>query len=198
MLVGNRGNPDVCVVRSASVIARPFLDGTVTEDGRYLEMGSSSATSPRSIMSASRSAVNTFVIDPISNTVSLPGAGPPLAIEPYVAKARPAAVTKPIATPTVWPPSTRSARAARVVSSIGGVVCAVNVAPMSIAATQYVTVSLLSVRRFDRVAPRTQPAHSPHHIEPCHECAQCKDAHQHDDGSCRMMIAPAVRRHPDR
>jgi hypothetical protein len=81
-LSGIRGSPDDCVVRSSSVILRPLRSGTRTLSGRNFATGSSSFTSPRSAMSASRVAVKTLVIDPISKTLSAssgiaPGPGLP-------------------------------------------------------------------------------------------------------------------------
>ena len=57
------------MARSCSVIAAAALRH-LHPAGRYFATGSVSATSPRSTASASSSDVNTFVIDPISNTVS--------------------------------------------------------------------------------------------------------------------------------
>ena len=69
MLPGMRGKPELCVDRSCSVIARP-RSGTLTLAGRYFEIGSVSATSPRCTAWASRSDVNTLLIEPISKSVS--------------------------------------------------------------------------------------------------------------------------------
>ena len=60
------------MARSASVIGRPRT-GKTTPSGRCLWTGSSSATRPSRARSASRVAVKTFVIDPISKIVRSSG-----------------------------------------------------------------------------------------------------------------------------
>ena len=52
------------------MICRSPRAGTVTSDGKNFAIGSLSASSPLSTMAASNSDVNTFVTEPISNTVS--------------------------------------------------------------------------------------------------------------------------------
>jgi hypothetical protein len=58
------------VARSSSIISFPSYAGTFTEGGRYFATGSLIATSPRSTMAVRISAVNTLVIEAISNAVS--------------------------------------------------------------------------------------------------------------------------------
>jgi hypothetical protein len=67
------GKPEVCVARSSSEIVFPFRSGTSNADGKYFATGSFNPTSFFSAISASSSAVNTFVTDPISKTVSPSG-----------------------------------------------------------------------------------------------------------------------------
>ena len=67
MLRGSRGSPLVCVARAASVIGRPRTG--MRTSGSSSCNGCSSSTFPATTWSASSSAVNTLVTDPISNTV---------------------------------------------------------------------------------------------------------------------------------
>src|SRR5436305_12999042 len=68
--LGMDGKPEVCVARSSSEIVFPFPSATLSPAGKYFATGSFNPTSFFSAISASSSAVNTFVTDPISNTVS--------------------------------------------------------------------------------------------------------------------------------
>ena len=74
---GKRGNPDVCVASSPSVIVLGPSVGTVTPGGSRSATSVSSPTSRRWIESASISDVNTFVTEPISNSVRPSGGLPP-------------------------------------------------------------------------------------------------------------------------
>ena len=52
------------------MISLPLRVGILTDAGKYFATGSSSFISPRSTMSCNNSAVNVFVMEPISNSVS--------------------------------------------------------------------------------------------------------------------------------
>ena len=93
--------PDTCIARSCNVIERPFRSGIFTSGGRYFATGSESATSPRRTMSASSSAVNTLVIEPISNRVSpSTGRGSPCVRAPWGTIRRPCGSMMPTTMPT--------------------------------------------------------------------------------------------------
>ena len=103
------------------MIARPPRSGILTSGGRYFATGSLSATSPRRTASASSSEVNTFVIEPISKTVS-PSSGlvSPLARLPYATIRRPPGSITPTTMPTLCRcVSTRSTRILRISASDG-------------------------------------------------------------------------------
>src|SRR6266487_1319462 len=67
---GIGGNPELWLARRARVMTWPLRLGIFTVGGKYFVAGSSGRSSPWLAMSASRMPVKTFVIDPISNTVS--------------------------------------------------------------------------------------------------------------------------------
>ena len=70
-------------VHQYKVILRPLRSGTLALPGRYFEMGSVSATSPRRTIPISTSDVNTLVIEPISKiVVSSSGRASPLSRAP--------------------------------------------------------------------------------------------------------------------
>ena len=92
----------IWVIRSISRICLPPRSGSRTAGGRYFATGSSRLTSPRSAMSASRMAVKTLVIEPISKTESAssglaPGPGSPKAAIDDEPSASSVATTMPAA-----------------------------------------------------------------------------------------------------
>ena len=134
-LVGRNGKPDVCVAKSTKVICLPPRSGSFTFfTSKYFAAGSSNLTSPRCAMSAKSRAVNTLVMEPISNTVSpLTGRLSPNPIVPYETMCDPLESIIPTTIPVAcFCTSTRVDNIFRIASSSGiGEACdgAAHVAP---------------------------------------------------------------------
>src|SRR4051812_8970153 len=123
MLSGSRGSPDRWVARSSRVICRPSCEGTTVPAGSRLATGSSSRTSRRTTASASRTPLNVFEIDPISNRVCSSSGARPGPAEPYATKRRRPSCRIPTIIPRANPLSTRVLSRARMTES-EGIFCA--------------------------------------------------------------------------